>query len=101
MIQQRYINIKGRSIRGCSFLPDSRIALSCYSTDTISFINKEGVELFQIDRDKIGSDTYDTVYIKDSNSVTVSFGFGRNRCLNIIDIVCKSQQVTVCFLLFV
>jgi hypothetical protein len=45
--------------------------------DTISFINKEGVELFQIDRDKIGSDTYDTVYIKDSNSVVVLSGFGR------------------------
>ena len=81
------INIKGRSIRGCSFPPDSRIVLSCYSTDTISFINKEGVELFQIDRDKIGSDTYDTVYIKDSNSVVVLSGFGRNRCINIIDIV--------------
>jgi hypothetical protein len=40
------INIKGRSIRGCSFLPDSRIVLSCFSTDTISFINKEGVEIF-------------------------------------------------------
>ena len=89
------INIKGRSIRGCSFLPDSRIVLSCYSTDTISFINKEGVELFQIDRDKIGSDTYDTVYIKDSNSVAVSSGFGRNRCINIIDIVSNEVLTTI------
>jgi WD40 repeat protein len=89
------INIKGRSIRGCSFLPDSRIVLSCYSTDTISFINKEGVELFQIDRDKIGSDTYDTVYIKDSNSFAVSSGFGRNRCINIIDIVSNEVLTTI------
>ena len=89
------INIKGRSIRGCCFLPDSRIVLSCYSTDTISFINKEGVELFQIDRDKIGSDTYDTVYIKDSNSFAVSSGFGRNRCINIIDIVSNEVLTTI------
>jgi hypothetical protein len=41
------------------------MVLPCRGTNTISFINKEGVELFQIDRDKIGSDTYDTVYIKD------------------------------------
>jgi DNA-binding beta-propeller fold protein YncE len=69
--------------------------LSCYSTDTISFINKEGVELFQIDRDKIGSDTYDTVYIKDSNSFAVSSGFGRNRCINIIDIVSNEVLTTI------
>jgi hypothetical protein len=37
-------------------------------------INKKGVELFQIGKDKTGSDTFDTVYIKDSTSVAVSSG---------------------------
>ena len=63
------INIKGSKIRGCSLLPDGRMVLSCYTTDTVSFINKEGVELFQIGRDKTGSGTFDTVYIKDTKSV--------------------------------
>jgi hypothetical protein len=46
------INIKGRGIRGCSFLPEGRMALSCFYASTVSFINKKGVELFQIGRDK-------------------------------------------------
>jgi WD40 repeat protein len=89
------INIKGRNIRGCSFLPDSRIVLSCWGSGTISFINKEGVESFQIAKRKRGSDTYDSVYIKDSNSVAVSSGFGGNRCITIIDIVSSEVLTTI------
>ena len=37
------MNRKGR----CSLLPDGRMILSCTSTNTVSFINTEGVELFQ------------------------------------------------------
>jgi WD40 repeat protein len=81
------INIKGRNIRGCSFLPEGRMALSCFYSNTVSFINKEGVEVFQIGKDKTGFCTYDTVYIKDSNTVAVSSGFGLPRCIVIIDIV--------------
>ena len=80
------INTKGSRIRGCSFLPDSRMAFSCFSTNTVSFINKEGVKLFQIGRDKTGSRTYDTAYIKDNNSVAVSSGDDSNRCITIIGI---------------
>jgi hypothetical protein len=47
---------------------------------------KEGIESFQIGKDKTGSDAYDTVYIKDINSVAVSSGFGGNACIDIIDI---------------
>ena len=36
-------NIKGRCIRGCSLLPDGRMVLSCYNTNTVSCTNKEGV----------------------------------------------------------
>ena len=85
------INIKGADIRGCSLLPDGRMAFSCYTSDTLRFINKEGIESFQIGKDKTGSCTYDTVYIKDTNSVAVSSGGGGNRCITIIDI--KSQEV--------
>jgi hypothetical protein len=35
---------------------------SCYSSDTVRFINKEGVELFKIGEDKTGANTFDTVY---------------------------------------
>ena len=86
------LNIKGRNIRGCSLLPDGRMVLSCRGTNTISFINKEGVELFQIGQDKIGSETYDTVYIKDNNAIAVSSGDNRvNKCITIIDI--ESQEI--------
>jgi hypothetical protein len=44
--------------------------------------NKEGVELFQISKDKTGFDTNDTVYINDTNSVAVSAGFGGKRCIS-------------------
>jgi DNA-binding beta-propeller fold protein YncE len=85
------INKKGSWIRGCSFLSDGRMVFSCTSANTVSFINKEGVELFQIGKDKIGSCTFDAVYIKDSNSVAVSSGGGNNKCITIIDI--ESQEV--------
>jgi hypothetical protein len=51
------------------------MVFSCYSSDTVRYINKEGVELFQIGKNKTGSDTYDTVYIKDNNSVAVAVYF--------------------------
>jgi hypothetical protein len=54
-----------------------------------------GSHIPEIDRDKLGSDTYDTVCIKDSNSVAVSSGFGRNRCINIIDIVSNEVLKTI------
>jgi hypothetical protein len=66
-----------------------------HGTNTISFINKEGIELFQIGKDKIGSETYDTVYIKDDNSVAVSSGAGDNRCITIIDIEKKEIMSTI------
>ena len=34
-------NTKGRLITGCSLLTDGRMVLSCYDTNTVSFINKE------------------------------------------------------------
>jgi hypothetical protein len=68
------------------------MVFSCNSTNTVRFINKEGIESFQISKDKTGSDTYDTVYIKDTNSVAVSSGSkGGKGCINIIDI--ESQKV--------
>jgi hypothetical protein len=60
------INIKETNIRGCSLLPDGRMVFSCYSSDIVRFINKEGIELFQIGKDTTGSCTLDTVYIKDN-----------------------------------
>ena len=85
------INKKGSWMRGCSFLPEGRMVFSCTSTNTVSFINKEGVELFQIGKDKTGSCTFDAVYIKDNNSVAVSSGGGSSTCITIIDI--ESQEV--------
>jgi DNA-binding beta-propeller fold protein YncE len=85
------INKKGSWMRGCCFLPDGRMVFSCTSANTVSFINKEGVELFQIGKDKTGSCTFDAVYIKDSNSVAVSSGGGNNKCITLIDI--ESQEV--------
>jgi DNA-binding beta-propeller fold protein YncE len=87
------INTKGRDIRGCSLLPDGRMVFSCYSSDTVRFINKEGVELFQIGKDK--NDTYDTVYIKDNNSVAVSSGGGGKKCITIIDIESQKVMTTI------
>jgi DNA-binding beta-propeller fold protein YncE len=89
------INTNGSRIRGCSLLPDSRMALSCFSTNAVSFINKEGVELFQIGKDKTGSCTYDTAYTKDNNSVAVSSRDGSNRCITIIDIERKEVLTTI------
>jgi hypothetical protein len=51
--------IKERNTRGCSLLPDGGMALPCYNAHTVSFINTEGVELFQIGKDETRSDTYD------------------------------------------
>jgi hypothetical protein len=66
------VNTKGENIRGCSLLPDGRMVFSCYGKHIATFLNKEGVELFQIGKDKTGSFTHDTLYIKEDNSVAVS-----------------------------
>ena len=89
-------NTKERLTTGCSLLPDGRQVLSCYKTNTVSFINTEGVELFQIGKDKIGACTYDTVYIKDTNSVAVSSGGSAgNRYIAIIDIGSRKVMTTI------
>jgi hypothetical protein len=49
----------------------------------VIFFNKEGVELFQIGQDQIGSYTYDTLYIKEENSLAISCGSGDKRCITI------------------
>ena len=95
LILKQKINIKGNRIRGCSLLPDGRMVLSCWGTNTISFINTEGVELLQIGKDKTGSNTYDTVYVKDNNNVAVSSGKGDKQCIIIIDIESKEVKTTI------
>ena len=89
------INTKGMVIRGCSFLPNGRMVFSCNSSNTVRFISKDGVELFQICKDKTGSSTYDTVYIKDNNTIAVSSGYGDNRCIVIIDIESQKVMTTI------
>jgi DNA-binding beta-propeller fold protein YncE len=89
------IKIKETNIRGCSLLPDGRMVFSCNCSDTVRFINKEGVELFKIGKYKTGSCTFDTVYIKDTNSVAVSSGGGCKRCITIIDIESQKVMTTI------
>jgi DNA-binding beta-propeller fold protein YncE len=89
------INTKGTNFRGCSLLPDGRMVYTCYHSSVVRFINKEGIQLFQIGKDKTGSNTYDTVYIKDTNSVAVSSGRGHNRCIAIIDVESKEVMTTI------
>ena len=89
------INTKGKVLRGCSLLPEGKIVFSDYDTDTVSFINKDGVELFQKGEDDTGSFSFDTVYIKDNNSVAVSSGRGDNRCITMIDIERQEVMTTI------
>ena len=94
--RKQNIKIKGTEIRGCSLLPDGRMVFSCYNTNTASFMNKEGEELFQIGKDETGSNTFDTVYIKDTNSVALSSGDKEgNACIAIIDIESKEVMTTI------
>jgi hypothetical protein len=71
---KQMIKTKGKCIRGCSLLPDGRMVLSCCKTNTVIFIGKEGVDLFQIGKEEKGFFTYDAVYIKDNNNIAVSSG---------------------------
>jgi WD40 repeat protein len=90
------INIKGEVITGCSLLSDGRMVFSCSHTNTVIFINKEGVELFQIGKDKIGfTKAYNAIFIKDNNSVAVSSGWGGTRCIAIIDIESQKVMTTI------
>jgi hypothetical protein len=56
------VNTKGKNMTGCSLLPDGRMLLSCYKKDILTFLNKEGVELFQMGKGKIGSRTIALLY---------------------------------------
>ena len=86
------IKTEGKHIRGCSLLHDDRMVISCSDTNTVSFINKEEVELFQIGKNKTGTCTYDTVYIKDNKCVAVSSGRGN---IAIIDIESLKVMTTI------
>ena len=68
---------------------------SYYSSDAIIWISKDRVELFKIGKDKTGASSYDTVYIKDTNSVAVSSWYGGNGCIAIIDIESKKVMKTI------
>ena len=92
---KKKMNTKGTWITRCSLLSNGKMVLSCNRTRTISVINTEGVELFQIGRDKTGYSTNDTVYIKDNNSNGVSSGGGINRCIVIIDIESQKVMTTI------
>ena len=59
------INTKDITIISCFLLPDGRMVFSSSRSNTVRFIGKYGVLLFQIVKDKTGSCTYDTVYIND------------------------------------
>ena len=89
------INIKVTNITGCSLLPDGRMVISCYNSDSVRFINKEGVELFKRGKYKTGACPYDTAYIKDNNGVAVSSGGGGKRCITIIDIESQKVMTTI------
>ena len=89
------IKTEGSNIRGCSLLPDGRMVFSCYNSSIVTFNNKEGIESFQIGKDKTRSGTLDTVYIKDTNSVAVSSGGGGKRCITIIDIGSQKVMTTI------
>jgi hypothetical protein len=65
------------------------LVFSCYGKHIATFLNKEGVELFQIGKDKTGSFTFDTLCIKEDNSVAVSSGLDSKRCITIIGIESK------------
>ena len=71
------------------------MVLSCYNADTVSFINKEGVGLIKIGKAKTGSTTFDTVYIKDNNSVALSSGGISNKCISIINTESKEVMTTI------
>jgi hypothetical protein len=88
------INTKGAMLRGCSLLTDDRMVLSSWDNDIVRFINKDGVELFQIGKGK-GKTGSNIVYIKDNNSVAVSSGNGDTKCITIIDIDKKEIMTTI------
>ena len=70
------------------------MVFSCYGKDIVTFLNK-GVELFQICKDKTGSPTYDTLFIKEDNNVAESCGGAGKRCITIIDIKSKIVMTTI------
>ena len=89
------ITIEEKTIRGCSLLQDGRMVFGCNKVNTVRFFNQEGVTLFQIGKDQTGADTFDTVDIKNKNSVAVSSGDGSNRCITIIDIESQKVMTTI------
>jgi sugar lactone lactonase YvrE len=92
---KQMINTKVTNIRGCSLLPGGRMVFSCIGSSTVRFINKEGKEIFQIGKDKTGPGIFDSVYIKDNNSVAVSSGGGGKKCITIIDIESKEVKTII------
>jgi hypothetical protein len=92
---KRKINTNDIALRGCSLLPDGRMVFSSSSSNIVRFISKYGVKLFQIVKDKTAFCTYDTLYIKDNNTIAVSSGYGDNNCIVIIDIESKRVMTTI------
>ena len=71
------------------------MVFSCIRKHIITFGNKERVEIIKVGKDRIGSRTHDTLYIREDNSVAVSSGLNANRCITIIDIESKKVMTTI------
>jgi hypothetical protein len=66
----------------------------CYILN-VTHISVNDITYGLMGKDKIGSCTYDTLYIKEDNSVAVSSGVEDKRCITIINIENKKVMATI------
>ena len=66
---ERIVNTGLRNVRGCTLLPEDRMAFSSYYTNEVNVINKDGSEYF-----KLGTPhyTFDVKYVERDNTLVVT-----------------------------
>ena len=82
-------------ITGCSFLSDGIMAFSSSTVHGVFFLDKDGADRFEIRKDifNFGSTYCGIVYIKENNSVAMSYGSAR--CIAIIDMKSRKVKETI------
>lgn len=90
--KSRQIDMQGTNICGCCILPNGKLAFTYFCDMMVKVFNIDGSKVNEI---KMPSNVYDIVYIRADNTLAVSSGTSRKRCVTILDFEKEQIKKTV------
>ncbi|CAG2214005.1 unnamed protein product [Mytilus edulis] len=90
--KQNTINAQGNSIYGCCMFTDGRMAFTDYYDSKVIVFNMKGLKDFEV---KMPFYPFDLVFISEDNTLAVTSGHSRKKCITIIDLEKKQIKKTI------